>query len=108
MIVHRDEDAQLQFLTVCQVMRGGLNGVSLILDRLCHGLHSSLSAVPVLLELLNASLSEGQEQAVDGAPLHGGRQLHTIKQVVRHVTNIECFNVVDGRVTLTSGLLRLF
>jgi hypothetical protein len=33
-IFQRDEDAQPPFLTVYQVMRGGLNGVSLILDRL--------------------------------------------------------------------------
>src|SRR4029077_1713538 len=32
------------FVTVCRVMRGGLNGVSLILNRLGHGLNASFSA----------------------------------------------------------------
>jgi hypothetical protein len=43
-MVHGDEDAQLPFLTVCQVLRRGLDCVSLMLDRLSHGLSSSLSA----------------------------------------------------------------
>ena len=34
---------------------------------------------PVLLQFLNAFLSESQEKALDAAPLHRGRQFHTMK-----------------------------
>jgi hypothetical protein len=43
-IFEGNEDAKQPFVTVCQVMRGGLNGVSLVLNRLGHGLHASFSA----------------------------------------------------------------
>jgi hypothetical protein len=43
-IVHGDEDAQLPFLTVHQMMRRGLDCVSLIFKNLSHWLNSPLSA----------------------------------------------------------------
>ena len=44
MILKGDEDAQPPLLRVYLVLRGGVNGVSLVLDRLGHGLNSSLWA----------------------------------------------------------------
>lgn len=60
----------------------------------CSKIHRALALFPLreqalLFQVLNALLSEGQEKALDGAPLHSGSQFHAIEQVFRHVTNIE-------------------
>ena len=47
----------------------------------------------LLLQVLNALLSEGQEKTFDGTPFHCGSQFHAIEQVFRHITDIECSHV---------------
>ena len=68
-----------------------------------HGRHALIAArkpllLPLrekalLLQVLNALLSEGQEKTLNGAPLHSSSQFHAIEQVFRHITNIERSNV---------------
>src|SRR5437879_217571 len=73
MIVHGNEGAQLPFLLVCQVMRSGLNGESLILDSLSHWRSSSLRAAGLHLQLLQTSLLWSNQYRLNRLSLnHGG------------------------------------
>src|SRR5438445_7526596 len=72
MIVHGNEGAQLPFLLVCQVMRSGLNGESLILDSLSHWRSSSLRAAGLHLQLLQTSLLWSNQYRLNRLSLNRG------------------------------------